>query len=350
MRRRTLLLSGSLALVVLVVASVVAGIAGRSAGLAPVDRARSEQEREAEEAGRGGGAEELQEQLEGTQDRLDALKAARANGTFGEKIQIQAAPVAGWAGEQVVDPTADDWEPAIAADPNAPLVYLITTRYGAPKPCPGNCPTPYIALEISSDGGATWGASTPLCACKGSGQFDPIIEVVPGTGWVYALYMNGFNVVFTKSTDHGQTWSTPVPTWGNVSWNDKPVIAMSNDGRDVYVSWNGPQGGDPWIAQSHDFGSTWTQTKVVDGPRYFFAYDADVLNDGTVVFSESSIDYGGPGGSAVRSRKAGAAAGPRSSRNSSRARWQNVLLARLSSASRASRRDAPRTSTSGTAA
>jgi hypothetical protein len=298
MPRRTLLFFVSLALVVLVVASVVAGVTGRSADRA-LDRARSVQEREAEEAGRGGGTEELQEQLEGTQDRLDALKAARLNGTFGEKIQIQAAPVAGWAGEQVVDPTADDWEPAIAADPNAPFVYLITTRYGAAKPCPGNCPTPYIALEISSDDGATWGASRPLCACKGSGQFDPIIEVVPGTGWVYALYMNGFNVVFTKSTDHGQTWSTPVPTWGNVSWNDKPVIAMSNDGKDVYVSWNGPQGGDPWIAQSHDFGNTWTQTKVVDGPRYFFAYDADVLNDGTVVFSESSIEYGGPGGSAV---------------------------------------------------
>ena len=57
----------------------------------------------------------------------------------------------------------------------------------------------------------------PLCACKGSGQFDPIIEVVPNNGAVYALYMNGFNVMFTKSTDHGATWSAPVKTYGNVS-------------------------------------------------------------------------------------------------------------------------------------
>jgi hypothetical protein len=38
---------------------------------------------------------------------------------------------------------------------------------------------------------------------------------------------------------------------------------------------------------------------VVNGGRYFFAFDADVLPDGTVIFSESSFDYSGPGGSAV---------------------------------------------------
>jgi hypothetical protein len=82
-----------------------------------------------------------------------------------------------------------------------------------------------------------------------------------------------------------------VPTWGNVSWNDKPVLAMSDDGKDVYVSWNGPTGGDPWAAQSHDGGVTWTQQKLVDSKRYFFAFDADVASDGTVYFSESSLVY-----------------------------------------------------------
>jgi hypothetical protein len=249
-------------------------------------------------AGRAPGAmEERLEQRLITELRLDALREARAAGTFGGREPIVAAAAPGWAGEQLMNVNTDDWEPAIAADPSAPFVYLLTTRY-APKPCSGNCPSPWIALEISSDGGATWSAGRALCACKGSGQFDPIIEVVPSTGHVYAMYMNGFNVVFTKSTDHGQTWSTPVPTYGQVSWTDKPAFAVSDDGQHVYVSWNGPNAGDPYVAQSHNAGATWTQTKLVNGSRYFYAYDADVLSSGAVVFSESSILYSGQGGTA----------------------------------------------------
>jgi hypothetical protein len=245
--------------------------------------------------------EEAEEQRETTELRLEALAEARHRGVAGKTGRINQKPAAGWAGEQLLDATGDDWEPAVAADPNAPYVYVLTTRYGAPKPCKGNCPIPHIAIEISADNGATWTQGRPLCPCKGSGQFDPIIEVVPGTGHVYALWMNGFNVVFQKSTDHGATWSSPVPTWGQVSWNDKPVLATSDDGRDVYISWNGPTGGDPWVAQSHDFGQTWSQTKLVNSGRYFFAFDADVLPDGTVILSESSFDYSGPAGSAVGS-------------------------------------------------
>jgi hypothetical protein len=248
-----------------------------------------------------GGAEERLEQELTTDLRLEALREARADGKFGQQQDVIADASPGWTGEQLMGAKTDDWEPAVAADPRSGFVYLLTTRYGEPKPCPGNCPVPHIAIEISSDNGLTWSEGAPLCACKGSGQFDPIIEVVPDTGHVYALWMNGFNVVFQKSTNHGATWSEPVPTWGNVSWNDKPVIAMSDDGKDVYVSWNGPTGGDPWIAQSHDFGNpgTWTQTKVVDSRRYFFAFDADVTSDGTVIFSESSFDYSGPAASAI---------------------------------------------------
>ncbi|MFL5681407.1 MAG: sialidase family protein, partial [Chloroflexota bacterium] len=90
-------------------------------------------------------------------------------------------------------------------------------------------------------------------------------------------------------------WSTPAAVYGKVSWNDKPIIAVSDDGHDVYVAFNGPTGGDPWIAQSHDSGATWTQTKIVDSSRYIFAFDGDVAPDGTVSFGESSLLYGGGG-------------------------------------------------------
>jgi BNR repeat protein len=245
--------------------------------------------------------EELDEQAERVEERVEAWEKALREGRAGQAgkrtyLGGSAAPaVTGWVGETPVDTMVDDWEPAIATDPNAPYVYLLTTRYGTVKPCPGNCPTPFIALVVSQDNGVTWSPSRPLCACKGSGQFDPIIEVVPNTGHVYALYMNGFNVLFIKSTDHGQTWSEPVKTWGNVSWNDKPVIAVSDDGRDVYAAFNGPTGGDPWVAQSHDAGATWTQHKLVDSRQYIYAFDGDVAADGTVYFAESSLIYSSAG-------------------------------------------------------
>jgi hypothetical protein len=251
---------------------------------------------------RGGGSEVEEELSEQTAERLEALEEANEQGVRWQvrtkAAAASAAPAPGWAGERVADPVADDWEPAIAADPRAPFVYLMTTHF-ADKPCPGNCPVPHISVHVSSDGGRTWAPQRPLCACKGSWQYDPVVEVVPNTGAVYAAYLNGFNVLFTRSGNHGATWSAPVKTYGNVSWNDKPALATSDDGKDVYISWNGPTGGDPWMAQSHDFGLTWTQTKLVDSNRYFFAFDADVLHDGTVVFAQSDIDYSGPGGAPV---------------------------------------------------
>lgn len=242
-------------------------------------------------------AERLEEDVT-TLDRLQALDRAIAFGNFGTRERIVGDPAPGWTGEALVSGVRDDWEPAVAADPTDPYVYILTTRFGYPKPCPGNCPIPHISLQVSKDGGATWERPTPLCACKGSWQYDPIIEVVADTGHVYALYLNGFNVVFVKSKDHGKTWSAPVKTYGNVSWNDKPAFATSADGRHVYVSWNGPQGGDPWIAQSHDSGNTWTQKKLVENGRYFFAYDGVVLKDGTALLTNSSLSYTGPGAAA----------------------------------------------------
>jgi hypothetical protein len=165
--------------------------------------------------------------------------------------------------------------------------------------------------------------------CLGSkAQYDPTIEVVPNTGAVYSAFLNGdrhngFSTVFTKSTDHGTTWSIPVPVYGNVAWTDKPELATSPSGRDIYISWNGPQGGDLYVGQSHDFGATWTQQKLTDSKRYYYAYDARVLADGTVVFSESSLEYSGSKNvqgevwhHAIVSRDGGAT-------------WENVVVARV---------------------
>jgi hypothetical protein len=315
---------------VLAIVSVVGilrgGARGRSVA-APLTTSAADEPGKLEAEGPRSGSEMDLEQQE-TAERIDAANEARAAGTFGKPFVSTSSSSAGWTGSQLMNPATDDWEPAVAADPNAPYVYLITTRYGQPKTCPSHCPTPYIALTVSSDGGHTWGPQVPLCVCRGSkAQYDPTIEVVPNTGAVYSAFLNadragGFSTVFIRSTDHGATWTDPVHVYGKVSWTDKPEVTTNATGEDVYVSWNGPQGGDLYIGQSHDAGRTWTQQKLTSTKRYYYAYDGRVLPDGTVVFSESSETYSGStkvAGSvwhhAIISRDRGAT-------------WENIVVAK----------------------
>lgn len=241
--------------------------------------------------------QEIEEQAEATQERLEALEEARVAGTLGVIEPIAGTPAVGWAGEQVVDETGDDWEPAIAADPNAPFVYVLHNRYGGEPACANNCPEPAMILHVSKDGGQTWRPERYLCVCKGvKGQFDPLIEVVRDTGDVYAVWMNNFLIHFSSSGDHGKTWSKPVPLHPDVNWGDKPNMAVSADGQDVYVLFNGPTGGDAYASVSHDSGATWTATRLTNGDRYYFDYGGVVLPGGRVVFSHISFLYTGDGG------------------------------------------------------
>jgi hypothetical protein len=291
-----------IALAVLVaVATAVLVARARDSGQSARTNERASAAETRESGGRAeGGAEEVQEEQEETAERLEALAEAKADGKFGAAVAATTDPAPGWVGSRLLKRGTDDWEPATATDAHAPWVYLLTTRYGEPKPCEtGHCPTPYIVLTTSADGGQAWSPQRPLCVCRGSGaQYDPTIEVVPNTGDVYSVFLNadragGFSTVFSKSHDHGATWTTPVHVYGHVAWTDKPEVTMSPSGKDVYVSWNGPQGGDLYVGISHDYGETWTQKKLSDSKRYYYAYDARVLSDGTVVFSESSIVYQG---------------------------------------------------------
>lgn len=242
-----------------------------------------------------GPGEEAEEEQEISLSRLEALAEAEAEGTLGRLGPVTRHPAPGWVGARVVHPRHDDWEPAVAADPRAPWVYVAVTRFGAPM-C-GRCPQSAIMIERSNDGGKTWSKARPVCRCEGTRwQADPILEVARATGSVYAVWLNGYNAVFSRSDDHGRTWSAPVSTQGGVAWNDKPALAVSANGNRVYVSWNGPSGGDLWIARSRDGGGTWEQRKVTESDRYYFAYNGLTAAGGTVAFSQSSLTYTGPDG------------------------------------------------------
>jgi hypothetical protein len=271
-----------------------------------------------------------------TEARTNALASAEAAGAFGSGSQpTDDSATSGWTDEQVVNPNVDDWEPAVATDPHAPFIYILTTRYGTGATCQAHCPTPYIAITVSSDNGATWGPQVPIWGVKGSNaQYDPTITVVPNTGVVYAFFLNadrhgGFSTIFIKSTDHGKTWGDSVRPSGQVSWTDKPFVTTSPSGKDVYTSWNGPTGGDLWVGVSHDYGATWTQTRVVNSKRYFYAYDAKVLPDGTVIFSESSFQYTCEGSGSFNCVSSGDIWHHAIISRNKGASWQTVIVAKV---------------------
>lgn len=251
-------------------------------------------------AGEGrGGAEELEEQEEKTDQRLEALALARREGTLGVIERIRREPAPGWAGERIMNETGDDWEPAIAADPNRPFVYIMHNRYGGEPACRNGCPDPAMILHVSGDGGRTWRPERYLCTCRGvKGQHDPLLEVVPQTGDLYAVWMNNFDIHFSASTDHGATWSTPVFIHPDRNWGDKPNMAVSPDGQDIYVLYNGPTAGDVHASSSHDGGATWSTVRVTNSDRYFYDYGGVILPSGRVLFSQISLTYSGPDNSA----------------------------------------------------
>lgn len=193
-----------------------------------------------------------------------------------------------WSGE-------DDWEPAVATDPSSNYVYQMTTRYSGPTAC-RRCALPAMIFRRSADGGLTWEADRFISPSRRT-QHDPMIEVATD-GAIYVAWLEQYRpgVMFSKSTDRGDTWSEPVAftaLFRRPRWNDRPVLAISDDGRHVYIAFNSS---DSFVVASHDFGATWsTPVKTNADKRYWFHSAGAVAPDGTVYFGtvDFSQDYTG---------------------------------------------------------
>ena len=247
-------------------------------------------------------ASEAAEQAEGTEQRHEALQAAVANGTAGQADPrtylkaAAAAPATAWVGEKPADPTADDWEPADRRRP----VRAVRLRPDHPlrrEALPGQLPEPVHRPRSSAPTAAPRSGRPGRCApARARASSTRSSRSFPAPAPSTRSYINGFNVMFMKSDQSrrdlvgaGQDVRQRVVERQAGASPSATTVATSTS------SFNGPTGGDPYVAQSHDFGATWTQTKVVDSARYIFAFDADVAADGTVYFAETSLLYGGGG-------------------------------------------------------
>jgi len=209
--------------------------------------------------------------------------------SYAEQTYVQLTPsdslvTSGFDSERVWG-GGDDWEPAVAADPGAPYVYQLTTRYG------GNQPN--IVFRRSVDGGATWEADQVLA----TNAADPMIEVADdGTVYAMALVGGGFKLKMTRSFDYGVSW-TPLEDIlgpGQPNWGDRPVLVVSPDGQDVYVGFNQA---DSYVVTSHDGAESFaTPVQTSNDGRYWFHSAGALAPNGDIYFAAAdySIDYSGP--------------------------------------------------------
>ena len=219
-------------------------------------------------------------------DRIDPVVVGAAPDAGVTVAALEAQPPGSFTPQTRLGyTTGDQWEPAIAAD-RVGHVYVLAPQYGGVPGCP-TCPSPTMILQVSSDGGHTFGPPTQI-APPGSGQWDPQIVVDPVDGrTVYAAWLqNGkSDTVVARSTNFGQTWSVVVADSTNAG-TDKPILAVR--GQDVYVAFNHSQ--KAWVAYSHDGGQTFTQKEIDKNGKLGWA-----LVGGGTVAPNGSVHYGWAG-------------------------------------------------------
>ena len=143
---------------------------------------------------------------------------------------------------------------------------------------PGSATDDFMEVVVSNDGGTTFDAPRPVQAVPAlynhpqirDGFTTPSATADRAKGVLYVAYqarLNGpIRIVFTKSTDAGATWSSPVAASDNNGHAGvfNPAIASSPDGKTITIVYysnrdniNTPTLVDVYLAQSFDGGATW---------------------------------------------------------------------------------------------
>jgi hypothetical protein len=115
-------------------------------------------------------------------------------------------------------------------------------------------------VNRSTDGGRTFGTAVAV-----GGIDKPYISTNPLNDEVYAAFLDNHEtfgpvtVYFTKSVDHGATFSEPVPVSGSGSGGNGGLVRTGAGGELYYVWSNIGTGGNDrvWFDRSMDGGATW---------------------------------------------------------------------------------------------
>lgn len=193
--------------------------------------------------------------------------------------------------EQQLPQSVDGWEPALATAPDGIIYVVAGKRRGKPREKNFD---QHQVIWRSADGGATFEDPRQITA-EGVRHADQRIAV-DAKGAIYVSYMawidddkgrHSSRLRLARSQDGGRTFSVQTVTTHRVS--DKPELAVSSDGRDVYIVYE--SGAGPTVVASHDGGETWTDQIVIaasDG-RHFWPEALAVAPDGGVWLAVPSM-------------------------------------------------------------
>jgi hypothetical protein len=197
-----------------------------------------------------------------------------------------------------------------AIDPDNGYIYVTWTRYQGVQ---GR-----MVFARSTDGGLTWDRPKDISRTfEIARQTSGSVPVVGPDGTIYVTWIDYMtrSLMFSVSTDHGQTWPTfaepivsVVPLPGNIEENEYrtptlPSMAVdcsnSNTSGNLYVVWNDYRNGnsDILLIKSENSGNSWSEPKRVnDDPenstadQYFPFIDVSPSGDIHIVFYDKRDD------------------------------------------------------------
>jgi len=180
---------------------------------------------------------------------LAAVILSASNAAAAPALRFTTPSVIGWT-------EGDDWEPELGADGRG-NVYVAWAHFGGVPGC-DVCGRTAAMIQVSHDGGRTFGAPRPLWPAS-TYQIDLQVAINAG-GTVWVAYLFGKDTVVQRSDDFGESWSTPVAVNGDVknSWTDKVGLAVHGDR--VHVAFS--IGQRYFVSTSTDGGRTFSSVMV----------------------------------------------------------------------------------------
>jgi photosystem II stability/assembly factor-like uncharacterized protein len=151
----------------------------------------------------------------------------------------------------------DDWEPWVEVDAFG-NVYVAWAHFGEVPGCE-TCSDPAAMIQVSRDGGDTFGPPRPLNPAPVDYQIDLQVEA-NSAGVVWVAYLQDKDTVVQRTDDFGETWSAPVRANVGIkeSWTDKVGLAVQDDS--VYVAFSIAQR--YYVSYSHDGGRSFTAVQL----------------------------------------------------------------------------------------